>query len=116
MASGLPSLWKSWLKWVCCQCLDRYLYKSCVQALYQLREGGEGGHGDSGELYSNVWMDNDTPLLRLEPTEDHVAEPPPLSPCEGIVCMNNGSCVVEDGYARCDCPLGYSGSYCERGE
>ena len=83
--------------------------------MYQLREGGEDTHGASEELLRNVWTDSDTPPLHTDPAKDHVVEPPALSPCEGIVCINNGSCVVEDGYARCDCPLGYSGSYCERG-
>ncbi|XP_076441439.1 LOW QUALITY PROTEIN: pikachurin-like [Babylonia areolata] len=44
-----------------------------------------------------------------------VVEPPRASSaCDGIACLHNGSCVVEEGYARCNCPLGFAGSYCER--
>ena len=87
-----------------------------MQALYQLKEGGEDRQRGAGELYRNVWAEEDAPLLQPPPMEDEVVEPPPLSACEGIVCTHDGTCELEDGYARCNCPLGYSGSYCERGE
>ncbi|KAL8612700.1 hypothetical protein ACOMHN_025351 [Nucella lapillus] len=46
--------------------------------------------------------------------EDGLTGPPQSSACDGIACLHNGTCVVEEGYARCNCPLGYTGSYCER--
>ena len=36
-----------------------------------------------------------------------------VDPCASQPCMNQGSCVRENGGFRCVCPPGYSGSRCE---
>lgn len=108
------------------------------QAMYRLREGGAASSQDSdGVLANNVWPDHQKsgehppvfsneddnvvapPIFEDEPRnlpfgEDGLTGPPVSSACDGIACLHNGSCVVEEGYARCNCPLGYTGSYCER--
>ncbi|XP_033738487.1 pikachurin-like [Pecten maximus] len=34
--------------------------------------------------------------------------------CHGVVCQNNGTCVVEGSIVRCNCPIGSSGRRCEK--
>jgi hypothetical protein len=34
-------------------------------------------------------------------------------PCASQPCMNQGTCIRENGGFRCACPPGYSGSLCE---
>ena len=114
-----------------------------MQALYQLREGGSDGRDNTRGLLHNEWPEE--AAAKPAPLEDDVVEPPVvvddivqppvlegdvveppvwneeeegqgLWACEGVTCLNNGSCVVQDGYARCSCPLGFVGSYCEQGE
>ncbi|KAJ8041493.1 Hyalin [Holothuria leucospilota] len=38
-----------------------------------------------------------------------------MSPCDPNPCMNDGSCIIEDGGAgfRCECPLSFMGDMCE---
>lgn len=94
------------------------------QSLYQLREGGSDSRELTGELLNNVWPENNLPFTAIageEEEHDDSIEPPHVmsaasgaSACQGIMCMNNGSCVVDNGYARCNCLLGFTGSYCER--
>lgn len=87
---------------------------SPLQGLYRVAEGGGDEPDDEGELSSNALDDNGPALLKLDETS-HKEQQRPLQ-CIGIHCQNNGTCVVEDAYARCDCPFGTTGSYCERCE
>ncbi|KAJ8305764.1 hypothetical protein KUTeg_016309 [Tegillarca granosa] len=34
--------------------------------------------------------------------------------CDGVICKNNGTCIVEKTTTRCNCPLGFVGSKCEK--
>ena len=36
-----------------------------------------------------------------------------VSPCDSLICQNEGSCRVEAGVASCFCKGDYSGSFCE---
>jgi hypothetical protein len=91
--------------------------------MYQLREGGSDNSKQlTQELLNNVWPEDSPPFTAIAEEEDEHDDASSLgmssssSACQGIMCMNNGSCVVEQGFARCNCRLGFTGSYCERGE
>lgn len=38
---------------------------------------------------------------------------PQLNPCDGVVCENGGTCLVEGEATRCFCPEGFLGDACE---
>lgn len=107
------------------------------EALYQVHEGGRFAGTDRGGNNQEDWdwqVRPDVPetggqdvryLLHNRVSEGGlpVAEGPAgpnglsqaAAACVGIVCENGGTCVLDEGgYSRCDCVLGFAGTYCEQ--
>lgn len=62
----------------------------------------KGWQGDSGRP---VLQDSISPL------------PPALpSPCDSDPCFNGGSCDAHDDSYTCECPRGFHGRHCEKGD
>ena len=39
-----------------------------------------------------------------------------VTPCSGVSCLNGGQCVFSGVNFQCQCPSGFSGTYCEVGQ
>ncbi|KAK7495830.1 hypothetical protein BaRGS_00012820, partial [Batillaria attramentaria] len=102
------------------------------QALYQLQEGGEYAENTQA-ADDNEWQWNWDPLPDSTksdaPSQDNsVVQKPSVADgrslpsgiakpaeCVGVVCENGGTCVLDEGgYSRCNCPFGFTGTYCEQ--
>ncbi|XP_046330214.1 pikachurin-like [Haliotis rufescens] len=69
---------------------------------FHIREGGEHSQND---LMSPEWTEGKG-KFKLRPSKTVT--------CDGMVCQNNGTCVVDANIPRCNCPIGTAGSRCEK--